>query len=263
MSRLILTLIIFGLGGLAWYALHDFHPLEKPETWQMAYEPGKLSKAHLFLSHQCTTCHTPGKGVKAIGCATCHADDQKLLKRQPTAFHAHITSCQECHREHQGGEKPPLVMDHAALAKLGIEIEKSKMIPEPDGFKKEMKIWRETTKEENKLTRVNPHDSALVSKLNCIACHGNQDRHRRLFGTNCLSCHSTQTWRIAEYRHPSVNSRDCAQCHQAPPSHYMEHFQMVSEKVAGKEHVQVNQCFLCHKTTSWNDIQGVGWYKHH
>ena len=55
----------------------------------------------------------------------------------------------------------------------------------------------------------------------------------------------------------------CAQCHQAPPSHYMMHFRMVSMTVAGRMHAQVNQCYLCHQTTSWNDIKGVGLYKHH
>ena len=29
------------------------------------------------------------------------------------------------------------------------------------------------------------------------------------------------------------------------------------------EHADVSQCFLCHKTNAWNDISGVGWYKHH
>ena len=43
----------------------------------------------------------------------------------------------------------------------------------------------------------------------------------------------------------------------------MMHFKMVSMKVAGQEHADVTQCFLCHQTTSWNDIKGVGYYKHH
>jgi hypothetical protein len=48
-----------------------------------------------------------------------------------------------------------------------------------------------------------------------------------------------------------------------PPSHTMMHFQMVSAKVARQPAARVYQCFLCHQTTSWNDIKGVGWYKHH
>lgn len=38
---------------------------------------------------------------------------------------------------------------------------------------------------------------------------------------------------------------------------------MISMKVANQEHAQVSECFKCHQTTSWNDIQGVGFYKHH
>lgn len=82
-------------------------------------------------------------------------------------------------------------------------------------------------------------------------------------GTNCASCHSDKQWTIPEFQHPSVLSINCSQCHQAPPSHYMMHFEMVSKKVAKQEKVVVSQCYSCHKTTSWNDIQGAGYYKHH
>ena len=68
---------------------------------------------------------------------------------------------------------------------------------------------------------------------------------------------------IAGYKHPSAASTDCVQCHQAPPSHYMGHFHMISKMVAGQEHARVEQCYLCHQTDSWNAIRGVGWYKHH
>jgi hypothetical protein len=39
--------------------------------------------------------------------------------------------------------------------------------------------------------------------------------------------------------------------------------QMVSMMVASQPHARVDQCFLCHQTDAWNDIKGVGWYKHH
>lgn len=259
-NRLIVLSIVLSFVALVWYTVHDLHPLENPNVWPMAYSPGALSKAHAFLSHQCTACHVPVKGVATVGCVTCHSDNEKLLKRQPTAFHAHIRSCKECHREHQGGDNPPLLMDHEALAKLGVRGEMMTELGENPG---NLKLWRKSKAEETKVTRINPHEPAVVGQLSCIACHANQDKHRGFFGTSCLSCHTTQSWRIAGYRHPSPNNRDCAQCHQPPPSHSMGHFEMVSKKFAGQEHAQVNQCFLCHRTTSWNDIQGVGWYKHH
>jgi hypothetical protein len=108
-----------------------------------------------------------------------------------------------------------------------------------------------------------PYLAPVEAVLNCAACHGTKDRHVGLFGQDCAQCHRTATWAIIEFRHPSPRSTDCAQCHQAPPSHYMEHFHMVSMRVAGKPHAKVSQCFLCHETTAWNDIKGVGWFKHH
>jgi hypothetical protein len=108
--------------------------------------------------------------------------------------------------------------------------------------------------------------------LDCKTCHSTKDKHVGLFGSECASCHATTQWTLAEFQHPSADSVDCAQCHQAPPSHYMMHFDMVSKKVARQEDArvsqccgvaQVNQCFRCHQSTSWNDIKGVGWYKHH
>ena len=43
----------------------------------------------------------------------------------------------------------------------------------------------------------------------------------------------------------------------------MGHFQMVSQVVARRPDTPVEQCYSCHQTTAWNDIVGVGWYKHH
>jgi len=75
---------------------------------------------------------------------------------------------------------------------------------------------------------------------------------------------------IAGFQHPSSRSTSCAQCREAPPSHYMEHFDMVSrvprqEGAQGTDRLgsaRPNQCYRCHQPTSWNDILGVS-YKHH
>jgi hypothetical protein len=102
-----------------------------------------------------------------------------------------------------------------------------------------------------------------VAAFNCVNCHATKDRHRGFFGEDCAQCHSPTGWAVAGFRHPSPLSTDCAQCHLAAPSHYMEHFHMISAMIARQEHARVNQCYLCHQTTSWNDIRGVGYYKHH
>jgi len=214
--------------------------------WQALVTPGDLSAKHQFLAATCEACHTPHVGVTADKCIVCHANDQTLLARQPTAFHATIHACRDCHVEHRGMAQRPILMDHMILAQLGARMAGGP----PPGRPATLPIAH---------SRIRPEEMAL----DCATCHANQDPHRTLFGRECAQCHATQTWTIPEFRHPSPRSLDCAQCHQAPPSHYMGHFHMVSMRVAGIEHADVAQCFLCHQTHAWNDIRGVGWYKHH
>ena len=218
--------------------------------WQRMVNPGTLSAKHQFLAADCESCHTPHQGNVADKCIACHANNQSLLSKQPTAFHADIGDCRGCHVEHQGLAARPTTMDHTVLSAIGV-----KTHPLPLGSSlASLPVAH---------PRIRPEETAL----DCNACHANQDPHRTLFGTDCASCHAASLaqggWTIPEFRHPSPLSTDCNQCHQAPPSHYMEHFQMVSMTVARVEHADVSQCFLCHQTNAWNDIKGVGWYKHH
>lgn len=241
--------------------------------WQAMVMPGPLSAKHQFLATDCNACHTPHQGITADKCIACHANNAPLLAKQSTAFHANlglaggggVGDCRGCHIEHQAGSghemagmgrmkdivgQRPILMDHTVLAALGL-----KAHPLPPGLSLAS------------LPVQHPRITPAETLLDCNACHANQDPHRTLFGIDCASCHAASIaqggWTIPEFRHPSPLSTDCNQCHQAPPSHYMEHFQMVSMTVARVEHADVSQCFLCHQTNAWNDIRGVGWYKHH
>ena len=151
-------------------------------------------------------------------------------------------------------------MDHAALAQIGFKQLKSE--PQRGGVDvTQIKRWLEETRAapQPALAQLRPEEALL----NCATCHQTKDRHRGLFGNDCAQCHGTTKWTLPEFRHPSPVSQSCAQCHQAPPSHYMMHFKMISMSIARMEKAEVNQCFLCHQTTSWNDIKGAGFYKHH
>jgi ribosomal protein S14 len=238
-------------------------------AWQRMAVPGALSRAHSFLEHNCAACHTAVKGVEASNCIACHANNESLLQRQPTAFHANVSSCRECHREHQGIEKRPTEMDHLALSRIGFRQMKTDHAPDhtPDGenerVRKDLLAWIGQHQPAGHTSDGQSSLSPQEAVLNCATCHANKDRHFNLFGQDCGQCHGTTKWTIPEFRHPSATSKDCAQCHQAPPSHYMMHFQMVSAKVAQKPDAQVDQCYQCHQTTVWNDIKGTGFYKHH
>lgn len=252
-------LVIFILLSFVVVAVHysnfDF---AKKNSWQAQASPGKLSAAHAMLAANCASCHTAGKVIDNNKCISCHGDNKLLLERQPTAFHGMIGNCSSCHIEHRGADANLRVMDHEALASIG-----EKIIG--DG-KKSFSL------DKSLMPADHPLVSGLVAKLDCASCHSTKDKHVGMMGTNCASCHAATQWTIPKFQHPGVLSTNCSSCHQAPPSHFMMHFEMVSKKVATRsdengngccQTVNVSQCYSCHKTTDWNDIQGVGYYKHH
>jgi len=248
-----------GLGGV----LHQ-RGVMRAARWRRLASPGELSSVHVSLKENCAACHTPGTGVEAVNCVVCHANKEALLQRQPTAFHAHIQSCGQCHLEHQGANRRPTKMDHLALARFGLrELNKDTPDSERRQVRGQLLGWIKQHGAREGPEIGHPLITPEEMILDCASCHSNQDKHFKLFGQDCAQCHATAQWTIPEFQHPAPRSTDCAQCHQAPPSHYMEHFTMVSMKVAKKFNAQVNQCYLCHQTNSWNDIKGVGWYKHH
>ncbi len=228
----------------AWYAKLN------PTVWQSIVLPGKLSAAHSFLEADCSACHLPFRGADRAKCIACHAANEALLQRQPTAFHANVPSCVGCHIEHQGINANLRVMDHETLAKIGSALGPVNTTPS-------------ASISTPLLPPVRPIVSEREARLDCANCHSTKDRHFGMFGQSCALCHSTANWTIPSFQHPSPRSVECAQCHKAPPSHYMEHFEMVSKRVARQQNAEVGQCYICHQTTSWNDIKGVGFYKHH
>lgn len=268
--------------------------------WQQAVAPGVLSQSHAFLANNCVACHTTVKGVDSGKCIACHANNSALLQRLPTAFHANIQTCTGCHLEHQATVRMPTTMNHKLLAEVGhlqlkaaaqseklsnqnidTTVKLLNEIPPPvtqippantrnsdtqmskdSNMRAETKIAVESPSVPE-LPVNHPQLSAVESSLNCVSCHATKDRHQGLLGTNCVLCHATTQWTVSEFRHPSSSSTNCAQCHQAPPSHYMMHFSMMSAPIARQPNAKVNQCYFCHQTTSWNDIKGVGWVKHH
>ncbi len=213
--------------------------------------PGPLSQPHAFLESRCNACHTPVKGIEASNCIVCHANNEALLQRAPTAFHGNIGSCKECHTEHSGRIQHPITMDHPALSRIGLRQLRDSGdddVNETEGLARYLHASRV---------------SSSQSRLNCAVCHAKEDPHSAQFGSGCAACHNTERWSIAAFRHPSPRSRDCAQCHFAPPCHRTTHFREVCAQVADKPNAKVNECYSCHQSTLWNDIKGVGWYRSH
>jgi hypothetical protein len=199
--------------------------------WGGIASPGPLSAAHAFLASQCEVCHTPGRGIEATSCLTCHAKDIVNLRERPSAaFHASINDCRGCHTEHQDGLRP-IKMDHNVLVRIGLNSSAGGSAV-GDG----------------------------THPLSCVACHSDRDVHQTFFGRACGACHGTEAWTIAGYVHPPPTSTACAQCHPPPARHYSGHFFGMGMMAGG---ARVEQCYLCHRTTSWRDRKAAGSFGSH
>ncbi len=258
MTKLVLSIALV-IVGVAAGTLALLHFRTAQIAVQRAVSPGDLSQRHAYLADRCESCHESTVGVTVAKCTVCHATSERLLGRQPTEFHASISECATCHIEHQRTNVRPLVMDHVELARVGARTlaRASRQDADSAATLAALETWLRVRGPEQ-------FDATSAREsLNCAGCHDRRDPHFKHFGSDCAQCHGMETWTVSGYQHPSSRSKECMQCHQAPPSHFMGHFFMVSQKFAGKKHARVDQCFECHNTTSWNDIVDVGFYKHH
>ena len=254
------------LAGVAFAATsgggrHALAQWSSAARWQSLVSPGELSAAHAALDRRCADCHSPGRGAVAEGCLACHASERSLLARQPTAFHAAVTRCADCHPEHQGRGARPTAMSHEALVILGREM--LSLAEGADTARRASQVERFVLIDRARLAPSYPLVTSREAALDCASCHALEDRHRGAFSADCALCHGTRSWSTPHFRHPSPSSVQCVQCHLPPKSHLMEHFAMVSQAVARQPAARVEQCHVCHLTTAWLDIRGVGWYEHH
>ena len=117
--RIVALTLLTILGGLGLVYTSVGTPMAA-NTWQRLVNPGELSVVHASLEQNCSSCHTAVMGVDATKCILCHANEEALLQRQPTAFHADVKECRSCHLEHRGHIRKPTNMDHQALTKIGM-----------------------------------------------------------------------------------------------------------------------------------------------
>ena len=127
---------------LAWLLTPDESAFKQSATWQRLAEPGRLSAAHANLENNCAACHTSGIGTETSKCIVCHANNESLLQRQPTAFHGSISSCRECHIEHAGLDHGPTKMDHEALARIGLrQLDEDATDSENKALRSQLAFW--------------------------------------------------------------------------------------------------------------------------
>ena len=152
-------------------------------------------------------------------------------------------------------------MDHSALARMFLRGKQDHDV------RAEVRAFLEADRSKSRAAESTTAYHADLTKeerlLSCASCHSKEDPHTGRFGSDCAQCHRTKRWSLAEFRHPSPHSMDCSQCHSAPACHFFGKFFRACTQVAAQADAEVSECYRCHKTTKWNDIKGVGWYKTH
>ncbi|MEJ2725592.1 MAG: hypothetical protein P8175_13295, partial [Deltaproteobacteria bacterium] len=96
----------------------------------------------------------------------------------------------------------------------------------------------------------------LNGNLLCTQCH--LDRHSGLFGRECRDCHLISTWKVEGFRHPPDKGKNCYRCHEAPQSHYDEHFWVLIKKghFPGEiKDIPLKECWQCHITHKWQHFR--------
>jgi hypothetical protein len=95
--------------------------------------------------------------------------------------------------------------------------------------------------------------TVLNEALLCTMCHF--DAHRGRFGEACRECHRISTWKIAGYRHPSGERRDCARCHKPPAFHTDKRYWQVILQSTGVKDETPQDCWRCHTVNHWPHLR--------
>jgi hypothetical protein len=248
----LLVLLLFAGAILVWnYGM--IPQIGSVAFWQSFVSPGALALKHKQLEMFCRACHTPFAGVTDANCLVCHPKMERLLNQAATAFHAHVENCKACHREHKGRLARINEMDHNRYAAIGLKLVKADLEIQNNGPPEEIHYFMQ------RIEQTQPPEKAL----NCVTCHGKEDPHYGYFGDECYACHITLTWSLPDYIHPGESSRDCAQCHKAPPGHWMLKFRKMKMLQEHQKKAPIADCHVCHTTKFWDDIKGMAMHVLH
>ena len=158
-------LVITAVATAASMAIGRYQPASS--ALKSFIRPGRLSTGHAYLAERCESCHVTNVGVTVAKCTYCHANDERLLGRQPSAFHAGIGECGTCHVEHQGASANPIRMDHLELARVGARTlaRASRTDDASAATLKSLETWLRI--------RVPGQldENSAAAALNCVGCH--------------------------------------------------------------------------------------------
>lgn len=260
--------------GLTRFALTGKH---LSITCESCHTPGSQPR----LAQTCVSCHRSDdvhKGKLGDDCASCHqADDWKKSRFDHAAVtgfsltgkHASAT-CKSCHT---GAITDPLPdtcigchkRDDVHQGKLGNQCQSChradnwKGLPFDHG-----KTKFALTGAHSKVSCKQCHATQLFAdtKMECLACHQKDDKHKGNFGQLCQNCHDSSNWKARGFDHGKLTGYAllgkhqplrCEQCHSKSLTVPKLEQRCVSchQKADPHQGKLGKQCENCHSESSW------------
>jgi hypothetical protein len=234
----------------------------------------------------CIGCHRKDdvhKGTLGEGCKTCHDDrDWKhpSFDHQKTAFPLHgkhqTASCRACHRTPSNYKEAPRECFGCHQKDDRHEGQEGRAC----GNCHDERVWKparfdhglsrfpllgQHARTECKGCHLTPRYKD--ARLECVACHAKDDKHKRTLGVACETCHNPRTWKAWDFDHDKRTrypldgkhvSVACAACHTKPAEGKVEAPTLCvgcHAKNDVHEGSYGRQCQQCHVTSSFRTIR--------
>ncbi len=217
--------------------------------------PGPLARAHADITglHNCTSCHTPGKGVGADKCLACH-QDLRVRIEQDRGYHRAKLECTTCHHDHQGLDVALVRWDRGSFnhAETGYPL---------TGLHRRIASCDACHRPPNAPARAHS-PSFLLNDARCAACH--KDVHRGQLGDDCAQCHSVDVaFDKATFEHGRARFRlagahqkvQCEKCHPNQKWRGLAFGQCADCHKDPHRPSLGNDCRRCHSETAWTTFK--------
>jgi hypothetical protein len=172
--------------------------------------PGPVIEAHASIEESCDSCHVDNDAdSQDLLCGSCHTDVQ-ADRDAGRGFHglhpeAFDFECFSCHQEHEGRNAQAVQFEPETFNHLFTDFPL-------DG-----------AHEQAACTDCHAAGTTFrQAEEQCSDCHGNEDIHMGLLGSNCESCHVSSGWEAVTFDHSTTlfplraahEQAECVDCHR-------------------------------------------------
>jgi hypothetical protein len=223
----------------------------RADSVESALMPGRVIEGHADLEDTCKNCHVRfNKAGQATLCLDCHKEVAKDVQLR-RGYHGQMEKdrdCRECHTEHKGRG--------ADIAPLNEK-------------KFDHNLTDFALKGGHTSPKVGCHDCHKPktkyrdARMDCVACHKKDDKHKGSLGSACANCHVERNWKDVRFDHSKTKfsltggHREvaCKTCHKDPSFKNTPTACVACHKKDDKHKTRFgDKCASCHLDKDWKTL---------